>query len=588
MKRWGMCGVVASQFALAAAGCSEPRSAVNVTSEDGERVTTERAAHTDGDASVGHQTGTSGGRAASGNPFARFPSWSGDVEGPLQPMYEDLAKALGSANRQKCDGKVDERTVAIATALAPVNALAEAAWKKVVEEHPEAGLLEADVAAVLEEQGTPKLAVPSVFMWLAAQALAEATCANDPKFSPGGWALGAMRFAMSRESLYQAAFASFATSWAKSSPTNPWQGHAGAQAVVLSAIDATALGVGAAPLTGLKVTSGPGRVGFKSYALAGVIGDSGGSNSLVDSGELLALGLSMHASNPSDWAVSESILPVTIPPCMVYPAAEVVAPEVHGAMEADVAALPLLFSSRCSARDALELKVVSSASSAVTPLKLTFSPANEALVTKDPIIEADFPGSSDVGEQNEGMVPGRGIELRFVVKATPGLKMLLKSVDPALASDAKLGDSKREPFDMRGDASGEFRMPDDLDFRAVGADAFKAVLDARTSDNALGRNKERAWLRLTFEAERAGAVSAENAAIAKAAKSAKDAKAPKDAKAESKDAKPDAKEAKGESKEPAAKDATPDASASPENYTFVRYVPIKLTFKSGPAKKLGF
>jgi len=250
--------------------------------------------------------------------------------------------------------------------------------------------------------------------------------------------------------------------------------------------------------------------------------------------------------------------------------------------------LPLFVSPRCSARDVLELKVVSSASSAVTPLKLTFSAANETLITKDLIIEADLPGSSDVGEPSEGIVPGRGIEIRPVVKATPGLKLTLNSVEPALDGDTKLG--FLQPFDseMRGDASGEFRLLDDLDFKAVGADRFKAALDARTSDHALGRNAGRAWLKLTFNAERAGAVSAENAAMAKAAKSAKDAKAPKDAKAESKDAKPDAKEAKGESKEPAAKDATPDASASPENYTFVRYVPIKLTLKANPAKKLGF
>jgi hypothetical protein len=547
--------------------------------------------------------------------FLEFPAWSGVVEGPLQPIYDEVYGALTSVASRKCE-KIDERVLAVAKALAPVNALLGDRWRHLLDERFELKLLEADARVSLGEAGLEGVGTPGLLSWLVAQAVADASCDTSQPFRPAYWTLGAMHLATSGESLYQTAFAAFSLAWRRSSALNPWQAIKLGAAIYHPWLDfdppeeRDALGEVLVPPRrwpvamafppsprsygpgSVEVIAAPGRLGLARTALLTDLGDLGGYNQLVDQGEIVALGIALRPTVAGEWLISETVVPVTIPSCMVVPWKRVPAPEIEAAKWEWLRLPGLLVSDRCKDKATLDLQILSSWSPTPTAVRLELHPVAEPLLAKELIVDADGIGQSEEGDASEGITAGRRIELRPVLRGAPGMRVSLTKAKAAIAFDEPLlGLSRFKPFPLRAEAGGDLRGLDDLDLAPSAPTTFQSILEHRSRATPLTAKSDRVWIALTYAAEPIARGAAEEPAAAaakgqgkagargRAGTVAKPAEVAKlgDAKAEAEKA-----EKAGKAEESSTNEIGVAAKAEGTKigaYEFVRYVPLKLSTK---------
>ncbi len=497
--------------------------------------------------------------------FVRFPAWTGAIDGPLQPVYEEVLKSLSAATAPKCD-KPDDRVLSVAKALAPVRALVDQTWKRLADERFEIKLIEADAHISLQEAGLGEVDSATLLTWLVAQAIADGSCKET--FDAPRTTLDAITFATSSERVYAAAFIALGQPWQRSTADNPWQGKG-----VAIQDDSTGGQPGVA-FDKVDVSSSGGIMAFGREITGHDRGPNGGGNHIADRGEVLSFSMKIRPRNSGESLISESVLPSSIPPCMVVPWRSVIAPEVLAGGEATLSLPPVLLSDRCTDKASLDLTIQSSWSQKPATLSLAIEPSGQLLIAREFVIDADAIGHSQGGDPAEGITADRRVELRAVVHGARGINVMLASAGAAIGADAPLlGIAEFAPFLMRNESGDELRGIDDLDLKPASATAFKTAIDARSRAIPLTANAERVWVKLTYSAEQPSSASS---------------------RARSEETKPRDKERHrrrdGEGAEKQEETAKPAEAETPKvaQYTFVRYVPLKLSTKAPPTRALGF
>ena len=223
------------------------------------------------------------------------------------------------------------------------------------------------------------------------------------------------------------------------------------------------------------------------------LGSPGGSNHVLESGELLGLRLRCRnirrtrmVSQSIVGMANQSILTTPATPGIVYLGGETVVPEVNAGMEFDLAVGPIYLSSDTDARAAtLDLRVESSGAPEPGTLHLAFRPitveTTEISFATPP--DEDRPGSSESDSEGPGLAgPDDRLELLVRTGVTQGFAPTLGPVTFALPADGSvfsLDAMGNQDFAPDTAGAGRFVSVDDLDIHVGPRTAFQ-TLDQRT------------------------------------------------------------------------------------------------------------
>jgi hypothetical protein len=211
------------------------------------------------------------------------------------------------------------------------------------------------------------------------------------------------------------------------------------------------------------------------------LGSSGGSNHVLESGELLGVRLRCRNVRRTRM-VSQSLLFASGAPGIVYVGGETVLPEVNAGEEFDLPVGPIYVSSVTDARAAtLTLRVESSGAPEEGALRLSFRPITVETtgISFATPPDEDRPGSSVSDPQGDGLAgPDDRLELLLRTSITPGFAPTLGPLTFALPADGSVFNlDAMDNLDFAPDrvGAGQFVSVDDLDIRVGPREAFTGL-----------------------------------------------------------------------------------------------------------------
>ncbi|MBM4377399.1 MAG: hypothetical protein FJ095_20155 [Deltaproteobacteria bacterium] len=231
----------------------------------------------------------------------------------------------------------------------------------------------------------------------------------------------------------------------------------------------------------------------------------GNANRTLDLGELLSVELAAQPAVPGTWLRSVSVLTTTIPSCIVVPwGPEVVATESD--VELTALLSRILVSGRCSPREELTLKLVSSEPAQERQVTLVLTPsAGFEVRMLPPAIDVDMPGFSEVSEGGElgfgiagEIIPRfgiRGLDKVQLVALTPIHPKLEEGIYRTFAPP-----TSPKLMSMSGD---EWRTADDLDLLTFSPLRLAEIRTEKGLDAfPLTSDPERLWFAIDLAAEK--------------------------------------------------------------------------------------
>lgn len=435
--------------------------------------------------------------------------------GSLQKVHDDMVSALRLLARtwQKegsgsVPGRPLERRRAVARVMSPALGLLRETWERAVKDRPELGKFEAALKGRAEEIGVPQVDGSTTLGWLLIE-FATAKLEKDAAREPiAELSLSSLRWATSVEDVYQTTFDVLGPAWTKvPSPlpsTGPWFAQSSAVAAFGAALVPRDRGANPDVAQGAATPDGtgvfgvqaamdgrPGHASLVASRAVDVGGSYGAGNAVLDGSELVKLSLDFQRSGAAGSLFSESLVPTSIPDCMVVTDREVEFPEVPRYGLATVATT-VLVSGRCAGEQRLKFAARSSYGDP-TNVTVSLTPRGEPKLTLELRSDFDLPGSSVEHEGKRGLVAGAPVEFLPIMSAPGASEVALRGLKLALDSDSSFVEWTLPKFmTVRPTATG-FALDDDADLRMAAPDKTQEGLDQRDTLSVLGNDRQAVW-----------------------------------------------------------------------------------------------
>jgi hypothetical protein len=474
--------------------------------------------------------------------WSKLPLEVQDSDATLQAIFEQTSASLASlgAEKRSWEGERSafELRMIVAVQLGPVLRLLRETWIQARGANPELIPFETahirrseqlrDAARRRGEKATLQVAEGHRALGgLLVELLAQVVVA-DPKTADGvpdpavaaAWrdrTLEVIRWATTREAVYVSAFEVLGAPWVGSSgATGPWA----AQLEPLKRLAGHLVSEGpsdrvtAVEGARLVVDGAPGHATLKGADVSdrGLPGTAG--NGLLDSGEILEVTMRVIRTAGVGPLFSESIVPTSIPPCIVVTSPELLLNEVDSGAEASAAA-KVLVSGRCD-REVRVGYAVQSTHGASTNLTLMAAPVAPGPISVAYLLDADLPGHSAPGDVSRGLQGGQQVELTPTLGGTAGYDGVelrsLAHAEPRDKGYVAFGPARNVTFAPRGEV---LALEDDLDMAVAREASLKLRRDnARQVSDALtpfGLDVGGFWFSLEVAMKRAGRAPAAGA-----------------------------------------------------------------------------
>jgi hypothetical protein len=433
------------------------------------------------------------------NPWQHFPSANATLP-PLQDIYEHSVSVLSAevtATAICAKSKVDfgiqrsrlvqEQRQAIADALGWLGPVVSDTWTRAAKDARELELLGQQVRQTQSKAVFGfEVEAPDALSWLAALSAPKDYCdAKDDAArmaSASKWALTLLMWSTSEYKVYTTAFAAFGQPWTHipemTGDRNPWLSQAAAASSV-----ARALGGTGRVYRVRAATSDEDPMRFSIAYGPSDENTDGTLPTLMHASTMLGgVHASLRAKDTQRWLISESLVPLRIPACMIVTGGELVLPEVPAGKTAHFDLNSLGVSDRCGELETLQFQVLRSASPTKTTLTLWFEPVDGRATVDSFTLDTDVAGHSAPQSQDfevslSGTLTGATVEPEVTVTS---LSSAWTFVGPAT-------------LPLAVDGQGTFSTLDDLDVRLqkspAPATSTENPLDALNADDSV------AWLR---------------------------------------------------------------------------------------------
>jgi len=377
------------------------------------------------------------------------------------------------------------RHLAIQTNLGWLAPVLSETWTQRVKTAPELELLG---QAVVQHQ-TPaafgfSVTPTDALAWLAALSPPDDYCSatgdSARAFAASQWALKLLMWSTSEQSVYATAFAAFGQPWTRPTPGDtsiPWTRQSGA----IQAVTANLGKFGR--IYRVRAAGSPdGAMHFSmSYGFDDLNTDGTAPTLLSAEALLDAVPMALQAKDATRWLISESVIPLRIPDCMVFMGAEQVLPEVKPGKTAHFTLSGLGVSDRCGALETVQFEVISSAYAGKPTVTMWFEPLDSAATLDGYKVDTDVPGHSN------GTSKAFEMTLRGTLRgATVDPKVQITS----LSDRWSLGGATELPLSLS--AQGDVSTLDDLDVTLLSESA--ASDSAAKALNSLTANDSLFWL----------------------------------------------------------------------------------------------